>query len=93
MSTAVPRRTRDERIGSFQRQEEIGRGSFATVYKALHTVCKLRTNRADHAPLAHVLIMLTADGSLEWKWHLYGRSYQVCEYEQAQQEAQRQLDL
>ncbi|KAJ9606227.1 Serine/threonine-protein kinase [Cladophialophora chaetospira] len=26
-----------DRIGSFQRHEEIGRGSFATVYKAIHT--------------------------------------------------------
>lgn len=25
-------------IGSFKRMEEIGRGSFATVYKAVHTV-------------------------------------------------------
>ena len=35
----TPRRSREsERIGAFQRQEEIGRGSFATVYKAVHTV-------------------------------------------------------
>ena len=27
-------------IGSFKRMEEIGRGSFATVYKAMHTVSK-----------------------------------------------------
>ncbi|KAK5064538.1 hypothetical protein LTR84_000371 [Exophiala bonariae] len=36
--TSAPRRSKDsDKIGSFQRQEEIGRGSFATVYKALHT--------------------------------------------------------
>ena len=28
----------DVEIGSFRRMEEIGRGSFATVYKATHTV-------------------------------------------------------
>jgi serine/threonine-protein kinase ULK2 len=33
------RRSREsDRIGAFNRQEEIGRGSFATVYKAIHTV-------------------------------------------------------
>ena len=38
-SQASSRRSRDsDRIGSFQRQEEIGRGSFATVYKATHIV-------------------------------------------------------
>lgn len=32
------RRTREEKVGSsFKKQEEIGRGSFATVYKATHT--------------------------------------------------------
>lgn len=37
--SSASRRSRDsERIGSFQRHEEIGRGSFATVYKAIHTV-------------------------------------------------------
>ncbi|EXJ65525.1 ULK/ULK protein kinase [Cladophialophora yegresii CBS 114405] len=36
--SSAPRRSKDsERIGSFQRHEEIGRGSFATVYKAIHT--------------------------------------------------------
>lgn len=36
---SVSRRSKEtERIGSFQRHEEIGRGSFATVYKAIHTV-------------------------------------------------------
>ncbi|ETN38611.1 uncharacterized protein HMPREF1541_06648 [Cyphellophora europaea CBS 101466] len=36
--SSTPRRSREsERIGAFQRQEEIGRGSFATVYKAIHT--------------------------------------------------------
>ena len=30
----------DVDIGSFRRMEEIGRGSFATVYKAMHTVSK-----------------------------------------------------
>ncbi|KAI9872692.1 MAG: Serine/threonine-protein kinase, partial [Watsoniomyces obsoletus] len=34
----APRRSKEsEKIGAFQRQEEIGRGSFATVYKAVHT--------------------------------------------------------
>lgn len=39
-STQTPRRSRDsEKVGSsFRKQEEIGRGSFATVYKATHTV-------------------------------------------------------
>ena len=32
----------DVEIGSFRRMEEIGRGSFATVYKATHTVSILR---------------------------------------------------
>ena len=37
--TAAPRRSKDsDKIGAFQRQEEIGKGSFATVYKAVHTV-------------------------------------------------------
>jgi serine/threonine protein kinase len=37
----APRRSKDsEKIGGFQRQEEIGRGSFATVYKALHIVSR-----------------------------------------------------
>lgn len=36
---STSRRSKDsDRIGSFQRHEEIGRGSFATVYKAVHTV-------------------------------------------------------
>ncbi|EXJ79019.1 ULK/ULK protein kinase [Capronia epimyces CBS 606.96] len=36
--TSTPRRPKEsDRIGSFQRHEEIGRGSFATVYKAIHT--------------------------------------------------------
>ncbi|EXJ53737.1 ULK/ULK protein kinase [Cladophialophora psammophila CBS 110553] len=36
--SSAPRRSKEsERIGSFQRHEEIGRGSFATVYKAIHT--------------------------------------------------------
>ncbi|RVX66065.1 hypothetical protein B0A52_09999 [Exophiala mesophila] len=36
--SSVPRRSKEsDKIGSFQRQEEIGRGSFATVYKAIHT--------------------------------------------------------
>ena len=40
---STPRRSRDsERIGSFQRHEEIGRGSFATVYKAIHTVSQTK---------------------------------------------------
>ena len=52
MAAATPtpstsRRTRDPaqqdvEIGSFRRMEEIGRGSFATVYKATHTVSILR---------------------------------------------------
>ena len=38
-TSSSSRRSRDsDRIGSFQRQEEIGRGSFATVYKAVHIV-------------------------------------------------------
>ncbi|EXJ96428.1 ULK/ULK protein kinase [Capronia coronata CBS 617.96] len=36
--SSTPRRSKEsDRIGSFQRHEEIGRGSFATVYKAIHT--------------------------------------------------------
>lgn len=36
---STSRRSKEsDRIGSFQRHEEIGRGSFATVYKAIHTV-------------------------------------------------------
>ncbi|KIW17526.1 hypothetical protein PV08_04720 [Exophiala spinifera] len=36
--STTSRRSKDsDRIGSFQRHEEIGRGSFATVYKAVHT--------------------------------------------------------
>ena len=39
--SSVPRRSKEsDKIGSFQRQEEIGRGSFATVYKAIHTVSR-----------------------------------------------------
>ena len=38
-SSMAPRRSKEsEKIGAFQRQEEIGKGSFATVYKAVHTV-------------------------------------------------------
>ncbi|KAH0842455.1 hypothetical protein AYO21_10757 [Fonsecaea monophora] len=36
-SSTSKRSKESERIGSFQRHEEIGRGSFATVYKAIHT--------------------------------------------------------
>ncbi|KIV78205.1 hypothetical protein PV11_09946 [Exophiala sideris] len=36
--SSSPRRSKEsDKIGSFQRHEEIGRGSFATVYKAVHT--------------------------------------------------------
>ncbi|KIX00335.1 uncharacterized protein Z518_10474 [Rhinocladiella mackenziei CBS 650.93] len=35
--STLRRSKESERIGSFQRHEEIGRGSFATVYKAIHT--------------------------------------------------------
>jgi len=43
--TPAPRRSKDsDKIGSFQRQEEIGRGSFATVYKALHIVSQPSSN-------------------------------------------------
>lgn len=42
-SSSSPRRTKDPvqeemAIGSFRRLEEIGRGSFATVYKAAYSV-------------------------------------------------------
>ena len=38
-STPSRRSSKDSSaIGSFTRMEEIGRGSFATVYKAMHTV-------------------------------------------------------
>lgn len=39
-SSQPPRRSKEsEKVGgSFKKQEEIGRGSFATVYKATHTV-------------------------------------------------------
>lgn len=41
---STARRSKEsERIGAFQRQEEIGRGSFATVYKAIHTVSSSTT--------------------------------------------------
>ena len=32
---------REVRIGNFTRMEQIGQGSFATVYKARHTVSRL----------------------------------------------------
>lgn len=38
-STTSRKSSKDSQaIGSFTRMEEIGRGSFATVYKAMHTV-------------------------------------------------------
>ncbi|RMZ80423.1 hypothetical protein DV737_g3024, partial [Chaetothyriales sp. CBS 132003] len=37
MAAMAARPPESTQIGAFQRQEEIGRGSFATVYKALHT--------------------------------------------------------
>lgn len=42
-------------IGSFRRLEEIGRGSFATVYKAAYSVSTLRSMPAEMGPeLFHV---------------------------------------
>ncbi|RMZ87398.1 hypothetical protein DV736_g5375, partial [Chaetothyriales sp. CBS 134916] len=40
MAAMAARPPESTQIGAFQRQEEIGRGSFATVYKALHTLNK-----------------------------------------------------
>ncbi len=43
-SAAAPRRSRESNtVGSFQKLEEIGRGSFATVYKAVHVVSSRKT--------------------------------------------------
>jgi serine/threonine-protein kinase ULK2 len=46
-SSSTPRRSRtSDRIGAFERKESIGRGSFATVYKAIHTVSTIRPKAA-----------------------------------------------
>lgn len=45
LQSSAPRRSKDsDKIGSFQRHEEIGRGSFATVYKAVHTVSRTKSS-------------------------------------------------
>lgn len=51
--SSTPRRSREsEKIGAFQRQEEIGRGSFATVYKAIHTVSPAAATSSSLQPAA-----------------------------------------
>ncbi len=46
---STPRRSRDsDKIGSFQREGEIGKGSFATVYKAVHTVSSLSSGSSPY---------------------------------------------
>jgi serine/threonine-protein kinase ULK2 len=48
-TSTTPRRSSKESsaIGSFTRMEEIGRGSFATVYKAMHTVSEAEKKPCD----------------------------------------------
>ena len=45
--SAAPRRSRESNaVGSFTKMEEIGRGSFATVYKAVHVVSSHKSSPA-----------------------------------------------
>ena len=87
-------RTGDKSVGSFTIEDEIGKGSFATVYRGTHKVCLLRGAPMSSGPIsdgtfpspfssssASVLIPISAG-------YRSSRCYQISQSSEAQQEAQ-----
>jgi len=73
--SAAPRRSRESNaVGSFTKMEEIGRGSFATVYKAVHVVSPHKSSPASLLREASLYSLPTLSPVSFWQRYVADRS-------------------